>query len=253
VARSRILIPAQIALLGVTVALFRTQWKEPVPEPPEERAFPQKVPEAPVKAVPLTLPLVSSDPAEQPLEASAGEAALAEMLATTQPPKDEPLPLTDPGPPLDLSGDPLNPAAYQITAESVSQFDLKKKNVVFSGNVELQSQRFHLRSNKLTVEMDQGQGKMKSIVANGNVEVDVVDPDPAKTFRGSATVAVYDPVTGVITLSGFPRIVTEGREHRASTPETTMLLFTEDPHLITKGRASTVIQRSALPTQNAKP
>jgi lipopolysaccharide transport protein LptA len=244
------LLPAQIALFGVTVALFKTQWKSSTPEMPAEKAFLQKVPAPPAKALaidPAILEQLSSPTAEAAPAEDPSEKMLNEILARSEPPPDQPLPLTDPMAPSILSGDPVDVAAYQITAEAVSRFDMKQKSVIFSGNVELHNQRFHLKSAKLSVVMDQAQGKMKSMIANGSVEVDVVDADPAKTFRGTATQAQFDPVTGLITLSGFPRIVTQGREHRAASADTQMLLFTQKPHLVTKGRATTIIQGGALP------
>lgn len=143
---------------------------------------------------------------------------------------------------MELSLDPVDVAAYQITADAVSNFDMNQKTAVFSGAVELNSRRFNLTANKLTVHMDAQKGKLKRIVANGSVEVHVADADPAKTFHGVATQAEFAPDTGIVTLLGWPRIKSQGREHRASDSTTKMLIFTENPRMVTQGRASTLIQ-----------
>jgi lipopolysaccharide transport protein LptA len=254
VALSSYLIPAQLALLGATAALFQVNWshEKAVRQPPPPPALgtnsnlaPLISTKPPVKAVPvdpvtlqaLTVEPVADSPPPTELVSKADE-----ILAQLPTLADEPLPLADPGPPVELSLDPVDVAAYQITADSASNFDMNQKTAVFSGSVELNSRRFNLTANKLTVHMDPKKGKLKQLVANGSVEVHVADADPAKTFHGVATQAEFDPESGIVTLLGWPRIKSQGREHRASDSSTKMLIFTENPRMVTQGRASTLIQ-----------
>lgn len=143
-----------------------------------------------------------------------------------------------------------NGAGYSITADSASHFDLATKTVVFSGNVAMHNQAFTLHAKRLIVHLDKEDGQMKQMVANGDVDVTLLQGAEEERFRGWGEEAVFDPATNSIVFQGWPRILGHGREHRAASATTKMTIFVQPAKLVTVGRAQTRIlagQDGALP------
>lgn len=130
---------------------------------------------------------------------------------------------------------------YSITADSATNFDLATKTVVFSGNVSLQCVDFALTSDRLVVHMDAEGGAMRRMIANGNVDVKLLQGAVTERYHGSGEEADFDPEAQKIILRGWPRIIGHGREHRAASASTKMTLFTKPARLETEGRAQTRI------------
>jgi lipopolysaccharide transport protein LptA len=130
-------------------------------------------------------------------------------------------------------------AGFTITADHASSFDLATRTVVFTGNVNLEGDTFVLDSDRLVVYFDAEQEGMQRMVANGNVRVKLTSEDPAQSFQGNGELAEYLPGKKQLIMAGWPRILGHGREHRASTASTRMLLQTDPPRLHTEGRAQT--------------
>jgi lipopolysaccharide transport protein LptA len=132
-------------------------------------------------------------------------------------------------------------AGYSITADSATNFDLKTKTVVFSGNVSLHCADFTLSADRLVVHMDAAGGALNRLVANGDVDVHLTQGTAAEQFHGSGEEATFDPKAQSIVFLGWPRIMGQGREHRAASASTKMTLFTKPAKLVTEGRAQTRI------------
>lgn len=128
---------------------------------------------------------------------------------------------------------------YHILADAATNFDLNSRTIVFSGHVSLKCSEFAMSAERLVVHMDSKQQTLKKLVANGKVDIHLTGVPEQERFRGQSEEAVFDPATGGITLSGWPRIQGQGREHQASTPTTKMTLYTMHPRLATEGRAQT--------------
>ena len=62
---------------------------------------------------------------------------------------------------------------------------------------------------------------------------------PQEAYQGTSNEAIFDPKDSSILLTGWPVIHGYGRDHRAATADTAMVLYTDKPRLITRGRAST--------------
>jgi lipopolysaccharide transport protein LptA len=132
-------------------------------------------------------------------------------------------------------------AGYQITAQSASNFQLDEQVVVFSGAVQLVSETFTVKSDRLVVHFDKETQLMSRMVANGSVVVRVKGDSPENQFDGFSDEAEFDPAAERILLMGWPKILGQGREHRASAADTRMTLFTNPAKLVTEGRAQTRI------------
>lgn len=130
---------------------------------------------------------------------------------------------------------------YSITADSATNFDLTTKTVVFAGNVSLNCTDFHLTADRLVVHMEKEGGTMNRMLANGNVDVKLLQGSAAERFQGMGEEADFDPAAQKIVLRGWPRIIGHGREHRAASAATRMTLFTKPARLETEGRAQTRI------------
>lgn len=234
----------QAAVFATSVLLLQMNWgasdkevrkPQPVPRSTGPAAMPQvaaALPAPPTEA----LTAANSKPAEK----------LPELVAEEPPPA---IPLEDPFPKPDhtLTG------AYDIAADAASNFDLKNDRVVFTGNVSLKSKRFIVMADRLTVSIDPKKNAMRRLQANGNVRVEVISEDQKGGYTGQSWEATFDPSTDIITLTGWPRIQGDGREHRALEPTTKMLLTTVNPKLTTQGRASTFIAGQKKSLAQVKP
>jgi lipopolysaccharide transport protein LptA len=150
-----------------------------------------------------------------------------------------------------LSDRPTDMAAYNIEADAATQMNLGTQTVVFTGNVHLKSKRFALIADRLTVYMNPAQSTLRNLVASGHVDVQIAAARPEEAYRGTSQEASYNPKDFSITLTGWPIIVGSAREHRATSPSTHMVLYTDKPRLITQGRASTRITGSAETSKQA--
>lgn len=144
--------------------------------------------------------------------------------------------------PEEVTFDPVpNGAGYSITADSATNFDLKTKTVVFAGNVSLHCTEFTLSADRLVVHMDAKSGSMSQMVANGKVDVQLTKGPIEERYQGFGEEAVYDPKQQNMVFRGWPRILGQGREHRAASATTKMTLNMNPAKLLTEGRAQTRI------------
>jgi lipopolysaccharide transport protein LptA len=134
-----------------------------------------------------------------------------------------------------------NGVGYSITADAASHFDLESKSVVFSGNVALINESFTLKARRLVIHLDGEGGQMKQLVANGEVEVTLTQGAPAERFRGWSEEAVFEPGQKSLVMRGWPRILGDGREHRAAAATTKMTIHLRPNKLVTEGRSQTRI------------
>ena len=132
-------------------------------------------------------------------------------------------------------------AGYSITADTATNFDLKTKTVVFSGNVSLHCKEFTLSADRLVVHMESAGGQLSRLVANGNVDVHLTQGSTLEQYHGTGEEAMYDPARQTILFLGWPRIRGHGREHRAASAATRMTLHVNPARLVTEGRAQTRI------------
>lgn len=138
--------------------------------------------------------------------------------------------------------DPVpNGAGYSITADSATNFDLKTKTVVFAGSVSLHCNEFTLSADRLVVHMDAKSGSMSRMVANGKVDVQLTKGPIEERYQGFGEEAEYDPKEQNMVFRGWPRILGQGREHRAASATTKMTLNMNPAKLLTEGRAQTRI------------
>ena len=77
--------------------------------------------------------------------------------------------------------------------------------------------------------------------AIGNVVIEMRENGQPTGYSGLASHAVYHPEEGKITLSGWPKIRQQYKEHVAVTRDTKMVLYT-DGRVKTMGRNRTVIR-----------
>jgi lipopolysaccharide transport protein LptA len=142
----------------------------------------------------------------------------------------------------ELAFEPVpNGVGYSITADAASHFDLATKSVVFTGNVALINDSFTLKARRLVIHLDGEGGQMKQLVANGEVEVTLTQGAPGERFRGWSEEAVFDPGQKSLVMRGWPRILGEGREHRAAAATTKMTIHLRPNKLVTEGRSQTRI------------
>ncbi len=154
--------------------------------------------------------------------------------------------------PEEIKFDPVpDGQGYSITADSATNFDLTTKTVVFAGNVSLHCADFVLTSDRLVVYMESEGSAMKRMLANGDVDVKLLQGAASERYHGSGEEADFDPAARKIVMRGWPRIIGHGREHRAASATTKMTLFTKPAKLETEGRAQTRIlagENGALPS-----
>jgi lipopolysaccharide transport protein LptA len=138
---------------------------------------------------------------------------------------------------------------YHISSDAATNFDLKTNTVVFTGNVSLKCADFSLKAARLVVHMDKDKS-LEKLVANGAVDVHLTGVPKEEAYRGQSEQAVFDPRVSTITLTGWPKITGQDKEHIAATASTRMILHTQKPKLETEGRAST---RLAFDGENGMP
>lgn len=144
----------------------------------------------------------------------------------------------------DIPPSSVNPGLDEmvISATNQTDFDLNDSEMVFSGNVQVQSPRFNLRSDKFIVHLKKDNSGMSFGEALGNVVIDMRENGRPSGYSGLASKAIYDPNEGKITLSGWPKIRQQFKEHVAVTEDTKMILYT-DGRVQTLGRNRTIIRK----------
>lgn len=237
----------QAAVVATSVVLLQIDWGAAQ----KEVRKPQPVirsagPATPVVMSPKPATALATVAMIEKTKPAAVTAPLPELQEEEPPPA---IPIEDPFP----KPDHTMAGAYDIAADNASNFDLKNDRVVFTGNVFLKSKRFIVKADRLTVSIDPKKNAMRRMQANGNVRVEVISEDPKGGYTGQSWEASFDPGSDIITLTGWPRIQGDGREHRALEPTTKMLLTTVKPKLTTQGRASTFIAGQKKPLASANP
>ena len=250
-------VTAQIALIAVSASVVKLDLTKshPVPKatavpmsltPPVDPTLLEKaaVPTADIARFALAETLGQEDSAEvsqtpiRPMGFSDREMGTDSVDAFSIPkthakvaPSDSPPPVFEPVP---------SSAGYHITSDVATNFDLKTNTVVFSGSVTLKCTDFILQSDRLVAHMTKGPSQtLSKLVANGNVDFHMTGVPKEEAYRGNGEQAVFDPATGIIVMSGWPRIIGHGREHNAASATTVMTLNTKSPKLETEGRAQT--------------
>ena len=110
-----------------------------------------------------------------------------------------------------------------------------------SGNVQVKSPRFALRSDRFIVHLKPDGSGMAYGEAIGNVYIRMQENGKPTGHEGFASKAIYRPDDGKLTLSGWPKIREKLKEHVAATKSTQMVLYT-DGRVKTLGRNRTVIR-----------
>ena len=144
----------------------------------------------------------------------------------------------------DIPPSNVNPGLDEMVISSTSQtdFDLNDSEMAFIGNVQVKSPRFNLRSDKFIVHLKSDNSGMAYGEALGNVVIEMRENGRPTGHSGLASKAIYDPGGGKITLSGWPKIRQQFKEHVAVTRDTKMILYT-DGRVKTLGRNRTVIRK----------
>lgn len=177
---------------------------------------------------------------DRPMGFSGLEAQSAPPLAFEPPTPRESLPsVTEASAPPEFDPVPTS-SGYHITSDAATNFDMKSNTVVFSGSVTLKCTDFILTADRLVAHMTSGNVQtLSKLVANGKVDFHLTGVPKEESYRGSGEQAVFNPDTGMIVMSGWPKIIGHGREHNAASATTIMSLNTKSPKLETEGRAQT--------------
>ena len=255
-ATSPFFVTAQVALVAVSAALLKVDWtdksKQYTPPPPKTAAkTPVTSPASRAGTLAQTPPAVPAPGAtmakvadQPPARGDHGISPSFGTEATLSGPP-ETTPFVD-----DVLGSPATSmAAYDITADTASNFNVNSGTVTFSGRVVMKSKRFDLTSSRLVIYMDKTNNAVKKLVATGDVKVKLNAAEGTEGHKASAYEATFDPKDSSIALSGWPQIIGNGREHRAADKDTRMVMFTDNPRLVTQGRAATKI----IGTDNVDP
>ncbi|MGI9244766.1 MAG: LptA/OstA family protein, partial [Verrucomicrobiales bacterium] len=138
----------------------------------------------------------------------------------------------------------VSPGLDEMVISSTSQtdFDLNDSEMTFSGNVQVKSPRFNLRADKFIVHLKGDRSGMSHGEAIGNVVIELRESGKPTGYTGLADRALYHPKEGKITLSGWPKIRQQYKEHVAVTRDTKMVLYT-DGRVKTLGRNRTLIRK----------
>ena len=261
-------ITAQIALIAVSASVVKLDLTKshPVPKatavpmsltPPVDPSILEKaaVPTveiarfAPAESLNEETPTEDAPVAHRPMGFSDREMVADSQDAFSMPkahakvaPNNSPPPVFDPVP---VS------AGYHISSDAATNFDLNTSTVVFSGSVTLKCTDFILNADRLVAHMTKGPNQtLSKLVANGNVDFHTTGVAKEETYRGNGEQADFDPATGIIIMSGWPKIIGHGREHNASSATTVMSINTKSPKLETTGRAQT---RLLMDSENGMP
>ena len=170
--------------------------------------------------------------------------------------------------------DPTQPITTEIYADEAF-FDSANSLGIFTGHVIVQDPRFNVQSDKLTVylsktpKLEPGQTPpakadpaaapqqgLEKAVAEGNVGVVREQPGenggPPTRSIGRADTAIYTTADGNVELRGSPRVQSGPNLHVATSPDTVMLL-SSDNKLVTHGPSRTEIRQEPKPAETPKP
>lgn len=135
---------------------------------------------------------------------------------------------------------PTKLGAIDVVSDGRTDYDEKNSSVLFSDEVQLSTKRFRLRADKLTVKMKPGTQELESAVATGEVLVEMT-PEKGEPAFAQAGKAIYNPVTGEIRLTDWPKIQESTKSHIATEAGTVMYLYT-DGRMRTEGANRTIFQ-----------
>jgi hypothetical protein len=199
----------------------------------------------------------------KPAEAPAPQAAAPTAVASTDGPQPRALaPLEDP------AAKPREPTVLIEADEAV--FNLREAVFVYTGHVRARHPQFYIECDELVVEMlrekqpGEGQpeakktppkksadgaitvgeesrdGGIRKAVATGSMVLIEKRNAEGEVQMGKCRKAVYDGVTGAITMSNYPQVQRGNILHMATQPDT-LMVFEKDGRLRTTGRPRTVI------------
>jgi len=143
-------------------------------------------------------------------------------------------------------------SGFHITSNEATKLDLKTQKVIFSGSVKLTSPQFDLTATHLVVFLNPDKKSFRLAEATGEVNVQLKSGPPEKRYRGQSAKAVYEPVSGTITMTGWPKIQGQGQEIIAAAPETKVTLYAATGKLLTEGRTQTRVARQLIAEDSAK-
>ena len=147
------------------------------------------------------------------------------------------LPFIKHEPPASSSGD-INDLI--ISAIKQTDFDIGSSRMEFSGDVQIKSPRFAMRCDRFIVHLKKDGSGISYGEGIGNVFIRMRNEGKPSGHEGFARKAIYLPEEGKLTLSGWPKIREQQKEHVAATEQTKMVLYT-DGRVKTLGRNRTII------------
>ncbi len=127
-----------------------------------------------------------------------------------------------------------------ISAIKQTDFDVDSSRMEFSGDVQIKSPRFAMRCDHFIVHLKTDGSGISYGEGIGNVFIRMRNEGKPSGHEGFARRAIYRPGEGTLTLSGWPKIREQHKEHVAATEETKMVLYT-DGRVKTLGRNRTII------------
>ena len=127
-----------------------------------------------------------------------------------------------------------------ISAIKQTDFDIGSSKMEFSGDVQIKSPRFAMRCDRFIVHLKENGAGISYGEGLGNVFIRMRNEGKPSGHEGFANRAIYLPEEGQLTLSGWPKIREQQKEHVAATEETKMVLYT-DGRVKTLGRNRTII------------
>ena len=127
-----------------------------------------------------------------------------------------------------------------ISAIKQTDFDVDSSRMEFSGDVQIKSPRFAMRCDHFIVHLKTDGSGISYGEGIGNVFIRMRNEGTLSGHEGFARRAIYLPEEGKLTLSGWPKIREQHKEHVAATEETKMVLYT-DGRVKTLGRNRTII------------
>ena len=130
-----------------------------------------------------------------------------------------------------------------IDSEDGAWFDDLANTIEFTGKVVVNDSQFTLHCDKLHVVMNKNRQGLQQVVATGNViiEQDSVN-DEGKPVKSTAKAveAIYDPLSGDMTLKGSPQIQ-QGVNYQVATEEGTIMILNSKGSSRTIGGSRTMV------------
>lgn len=149
-----------------------------------------------------------------------------------------------------LSKDRPKDAKTEITARNSATFDNATSIAEFEGSVVVKDPQFNLFCDRLKVTMAKDRKELQLVEAFGNgpgsvvIVQDTTDENGKPTHsKGWAEKAIYNPATGDITLTGWPK-VQHDINTQIATEEKTIMILNRDGKMTTTGGSKSTIQAS---------